>query len=133
MELFLNTSIYNEMIAAANETMPAEACGICAGEDNRIIRFYKMTNADASAEHFSMFPQEQFAVMKRIRQEGLKMLAIWHSHPTTPARMSQEDIRFAYTPDVVYLILSLAIPKQPIMRGFKVCGNKVVQVKICIE
>lgn len=48
------------------------------------------------------------------------MLAIYHSHPETGARLSQEDIRLALMPDIIYVILSLANPRKPDIKSFEV-------------
>ena len=108
MDLSIEQHVYDGMLVAARKAAPLESCGLCGGNDRRVTRFYELTNADASPEHFSMIPEEQFAAVKDMRAAGLKMIAIWHSHPATPPRMSAEDLRLAFTPDVAYVILSLA-------------------------
>ena len=110
--------------------MPIEACGILAGKDELVEKYYKMTNADESRVHFKLLPDEQFEVIKDIRATGCRMLAIYHSHPDTPARLSEEDIRLALTPDVAYLILSLQQSDMPVLKGFVVEDNKAVEVPI---
>ncbi len=79
-----------------------------------------------------MPPEEQSAPVKDTRARGPRMLAIWHSHPATPARMSGEDLRLAYTPDVLYLILSLAEPDRPDLRGFVVSDGRSEETEIRI-
>jgi len=51
-------------------------------------------------------------------------VAVYHSHPVTPARMSAEDIRLANDPTMVYLIYSLASNE---LKGFSVDEGKNVQ------
>jgi len=82
-----------------------------------------------------MEPREQFSVVKRLRSEKLEMLAVYHSHPSTPARPSEEDIRLALTPAISYVIVSLADPSAPEIRSFKIAGKKVCSedVKIVHE
>ena len=123
-------NIFCELIEAAKEDAPIEACGLLAGKDGEVTKFYRLTNADKSAEHYTMIPEEQFAAIKDMRKEGLKMLAVWHSHPETPARMSEEDIRLAYTPDTLYTILSLADPEQPVLKGFEMIDGKPQEAEI---
>ena len=108
MKFRMAKAVFHEMLALSQEAAPLEACGLLAGTGDRAIKLYALTNADASPEHFSMKPQEQFAAAKDMRALGLRMVSIWHSHPASPAQMSAEDMRLAYTPDVVYVILSLA-------------------------
>ncbi len=132
MQIKIDRSVYEAMLESAKKAAPLEACGLCGGNNWHITQFYELTNADASAEHFSMLPQEQFAVIKDMRSKGLKLLAIWHSHPATPARMSGEDLRLAYTPDVVYLILSLALKGNPELRGYTISEGRPESVHITI-
>lgn len=120
MKLTIAWHVHDAMLASARKVVPLEACGLLGGGDELATEFYELTNADASGEHYSMLPEEQFAAVKDMRARGVRMLAIWHSHPETPARMSDEDLRLAYAPDVVYVILSLADPDKPDIRGYTV-------------
>lgn len=133
MKLTITGTVYEAMRRAARKAAPLEACGLCGGTNGRVTRFYELTNADASGEHFRMLPEEQFAAVKAMRSEHLELLAVWHSHPATPARMSAEDLRLAYTPDVVYLILSLADPAAPVLRGFSVADGRDTPVDIVVS
>lgn len=132
MKLNLCRWVYEAMLAAAHRAAPLEACGLLGGRNVQATEFYELTNDDASGEHYTMRPEEQFAAVKDMRARGAHMLAIWHSHPATPARMSEEDLRLAYTPDVVYIILSLATSDQPDLRGFVVNSGAHVPVDIAV-
>jgi proteasome lid subunit RPN8/RPN11 len=118
-------AIHDDMIAHAQEGFPLEVCGILGGVGDTVSANYRMTNTDASNEHFMMDPKEQFAVVKDLRALGLVMLAIYHSHPETPARPSEEDIKLALTPDVSYLIISLADAAAPVIKSFKIVSGSV--------
>ena len=110
-------TIYDAVVDHARRGFPLEVCGILGGTDGTVSEHYPMTNTDQSREHFAMEPREQFAVIKDLRAKGKSMLAIYHSHPDTPARMSVEDLRLALTPNVLYLIVSLAGPA-PVVKSF---------------
>jgi len=125
--------VYDAMLDASRKAAPQEACGLLGGRSGQVEAFYELTNTDASGEHYTMAPEEQFAAVKDMRARQLGMLAIWHSHPATPARMSQEDLRLAYTPDVVYVILSLADPDSPDVRGFTVVDGASSPVTIVVR
>ena len=121
------------MLAVSRRAAPLEACGVLGGREGQVTVFHELTNADASGEHYNMLPKEQFDAIKDMRGKGARMLAIWHSHPATPARMSEEDLRLAYTPDVVYLIVSLADPDQPDLRGYVMQDGTPVPVDIAVH
>jgi proteasome lid subunit RPN8/RPN11 len=120
------------MIEQARSAAPIEACGILAGTVQRVQRLYRMTNTDASGEHFTMEPAEQFRTAREIRAAGLEMLALYHSHPQTPARPSAEDIRLALTPDVVHVIVSLQDPERPQMKGFDIRDGRVAEIELTV-
>lgn len=123
--------IYDALIAHARRDFPLEACGILGGSDDQVAEHYPMTNTDKSNEHFMMDPKEQFAVVKDLRSKGSRMLAIYHSHPETPARPSEEDIRLALTPDVSYVIISLA-STVPVLRSFRITNGISTEEPVAI-
>ena len=131
-QLEIPAGIFEQMVAQVKTRVPVEACGILAGRDNKVEKLYEMTNKDNSSEHFMMEPKEQFAVVKDIRSAGLKMLAIYHSHPTTLARPSQEDIRLSLTQDVTYIIVSLQDSNRPVIHGFLIENGSVTKVPVKI-
>jgi proteasome lid subunit RPN8/RPN11 len=132
LNLEIPIEIYQQMTSQAKELAPIEACGILAGSNGKVEKFYKMTNVDKSNTHFMMEPKEQFATVKDIRSSGLEMLAIYHSHPETPARPSAEDIKLALTPNVIYVIISLQNTNGSTVKGFHISGNNVTEVPIRI-
>jgi proteasome lid subunit RPN8/RPN11 len=52
------------------------------------------------------------------------MIGVYHSHPVTPARPSAEDIRLAYDPDIIHVIISLADGGND-LRAFKIKSGRV--------
>jgi [CysO sulfur-carrier protein]-S-L-cysteine hydrolase len=125
-------SIVDQIIHQALAELPNEACGLLAGQGNHAVRRFAMTNVDASPEHFSFDPAEQFAALRTARVDGLQLLANYHSHPVTPARPSPEDIRLAYDPTLLYLILSLA-EAEPVLKAFRIISGVVSQTTIVIQ
>lgn len=115
---------YQKMIAHATAQLPNEACGLIAGEitgeEKQIKKVYLLTNIDQSKEHFSLDAKEQLAAIKDMRSQGIVPLGNWHSHPETPSRPSEEDIRLAYDKNASYLILSLMEPGNPVLHSFHI-------------
>jgi len=112
---------FESILAYAFAGLPNEACGLLAGErneDKKIVKkVYFLRNIDESPEHFSMEPKEQFRAISDMRGLGLILLGNFHSHPSSPARPSGEDIRLAFDPSLSYLIVSLKNGK-PQMKSF---------------
>ena len=132
MKLEIPNYIFEDMLEQARAEAPIEACGILAGGNGRIEKFYKMTNVEQRRDHFMMAPAEQFAAVKDIRSASLEVLAVYHSHPETPARPSVEDIRLALTPDMIYVIVSLQGNNGPVMKGFQIEDGLINEVPVRI-
>ncbi len=130
LKLEIPTNIFEQMVAQAKALAPIEACGILAGKGNKAEKLFEMTNADNRSDHFMMEPKEQFTVVKDIRSASLELLAIYHSHPETPARPSAEDIRLALTPDVIYVIVSLQGANDANVKGFCIENSTVTEVPV---
>ena len=125
MQLTITDEAYQSLLEQARRDAPMESCGYLLGTDRQTVTFnYPMRNTDHSAEHFSFDPKEQFAAVKYARQHGLVIVGNWHSHPATPSRLSAEDIRLAFDPNILYFILSLA-GEQPVFNAFAIADGEV--------
>jgi len=131
--LILKKEFLEVMVAQSKEELPNEACGILAGKDNKVEKVYQMSNAEKSPSVYFMDAKEQFKVTKEMRNLGLEMLGIYHSHPVSPARPSRHDIDVAYYPEASYVILSLVEKNNPIARSFKIEEGKVTEEELRIE
>ena len=125
-------NIIDELINQARNDAPNESCGYLLGistdEDDEVTEHYPMENIDHSPEHFSFAPKDQFAALRYARQKGLKILANWHSHPASPSRPSQEDLRLANDPTIRYAILSLHEGVH--LNSFKIRGGEVLEKEV---
>ena len=122
-------SVIKELISQAEKDAPHESCGYLLGTDDEVVENYWMENIDHSSEHFSFAPKDQFAALRYARAKGLKILANWHSHPETPSRPSQEDLRLANDPNIRYAILSLMDGK-PRLNSFKIINGEIIDKEI---
>ena len=132
LKMTIPQQVINELIEQARRDAPDESCGYLLGkstdEGDVVTENYWMENIDHSPEHFAFAPKDQFAVLKYARSKGLKILANWHSHPASPSRPSQEDLRLANDPTIRYAILSL---HQGIhLNSFKILGGQVVDNEV---
>ena len=125
--------IIDELIDQAKKDAPNESCGYLLGtstdEGDIVTENYWMENIDHSSEHFSFVPKDQFAALRYARSNGLKILANWHSHPASPSRPSQEDLRLANDPTIRYAILSL-LDGEPKLNSFKILNGEVVDKEV---
>jgi len=123
------THIVDGIIAQAINELPNEACGLLVGKETEVGKQFPMTNIDHSPEHFSFDPAEQFQVLRSARAGELDIIANYHSHPETPSRPSEEDIRLAYDPNILYLIVSLAA-EIPVLKAFRIVNGNSTEEQI---
>ncbi len=131
IQIKLKTDDYNKILEHCKAGLPNEACGLLAGtidgEIKKVEKVYLLTNIDASNEHFSMDPREQFEAVKDARSLGYTLIGNFHSHPESPSRPSGEDKRLAYDSSSEYLILSLA-EEEPVFKAFGIDKEKNVTI-----
>ncbi|MBS1192890.1 MAG: hypothetical protein H6Q97_869 [Nitrospirae bacterium] len=128
------------IIDHCNAGYPDEACGILAGKAGRVEKVYSMTNARPGPVSYEMDPEEQFRVMKDIRQTGLEMVGMFHSHPDGRAYPSGVDVEKAYWPgtqlpnypEAVYVIVSLMDRPNPDVRGYTISGGAIREVPLAV-
>lgn len=118
--------VLQAVIQHAIEEYPIEACGYLAGSPGFVSESFPLKNLDQSAEHFQMDPAEQFQTARKIRELKHELLGVYHSHPHAPARPSIEDIRLAFDPDAIYMIVSLqgAIPAA---KAFRIRDGQITE------
>ncbi len=120
--------------------LPNEACGMLGGKDRRVEKVYPMKNAKPGPDYYEMDPEEQFRVMKDIRDAGLQLIGLFHSHPSGQAYPSRVDVQQAYWPgtelpnypDAVYIIVSLMDASRPVARGFSIDAGTVREVSLTV-
>lgn len=129
--LKIRQQILGEMIRHGRSEAPLEACGYLAEKDGVICKCIGMKNVDASPVHYSMDPAQQFSAVKKCREEGLRIRAVYHSHPESEPYPSAEDIKLAYDPSLSYIIVSLAGPT-PSIQSFTIEKNTVFPEQITV-
>ena len=129
MQVVISAELQAQMIDHARQELPNECCGYITGVGDVCKTFYQMVNVDASPVHFSFDPKEQFQVIKDARTRGEVPLVVYHSHPESPARLSNEDLRLLKDPTMIYVIISLE-GTEPDLKGYRVIDGEISDVKI---
>jgi proteasome lid subunit RPN8/RPN11 len=130
-EITINRGYLEDILQHAIDARPKEACGILAGRNNTIERVFKMVNTDASPVSYAFDSVEQLNVTRNIEREGLDLVAVYHSHPSSPAYPSQVDIQRAFFPgteepnfpDIAYVIIGL-MESEPEVKAYSISGKR---------
>ncbi len=135
-DLNIPQHILDDIVAHARELAPYECCGLLAGNNGRVTHVYRIKNVIAleGAEKLSSFdpakvshlarlsPEERaeiafvmdtqdFSTAKKdMRNKGLDLQVVYHSHPKDPARPSLTDIKIATDYEEIWPKINLPIP-----------------------
>lgn len=165
-DLIVPQHILDELVDHARSLDPYECCGFLAGTGRTVSRLYRIKNViglegaqdaaafdEAKAQHLSrlspeeraeiafiMDAQEMFRAVKDIRNNGLTLQAVYHSHPHDPARPSVTDIKIADDWEEnwvrlnltlpLYLLVSLKNKNQPDLRAYWIKKSMVTPAQI---
>lgn len=132
-ELVISREHVEQITTHCRACYPNEACGILAGTGNRVTKVYPMSNAEPSPVSYLVEPQEQFRAQKHMRNNSEKMLAIFHSHPQSPAYPSAKDVSLAFYDDAVYIIIGLMNQEAPEIKAYTIIEKNIQGVDIIAE
>lgn len=109
--MVIGQNLLQHILEHCLEEKPYEACGILTGKDGRVLHAYATDNARHSPVFYEVERCQQEHVLRHMAACGEELVAIYHSHPTSPAEPSLNDIRMAvHYPEAIRLIISLAGP-----------------------
>ncbi|MGI9256306.1 MAG: Mov34/MPN/PAD-1 family protein [Salinispira sp.] len=114
----IRREVYQKIKKLAREGLPCEICGYLASERAafrsgsfapliEVTAIFPLRNVDESPEHYRFDPAEQFEAFREAGKQGKKLIGTYHSHPATPSRMSEEDIRLAEDQKMIYGIFDV--------------------------
>jgi len=131
--LILTPGMMDEIIAHALAGYPEEVCGIIAGAHGRGTVLYRGRNTSPTPTVAYEMDVDTLARQITFEDEGLALVAIYHSHPYGPDTPSPTDIERASYPGSVYLIVSLVAPERPVVRGFRIAGERAREIEVKID
>jgi proteasome lid subunit RPN8/RPN11 len=103
----LATGVLDAIVAHAEETDPAECCGILLGRGGDIVEAIRTRNLDPDPTRFLIDPKDHFNALRRARASGVEVVGFYHSHPHSDPLPSATDLAEASYPEHLYLIVSL--------------------------
>ncbi|MEP6641227.1 MAG: M67 family metallopeptidase [Gaiellales bacterium] len=130
--MVIPAAVRDEIIAHARDGLPNEACGILAGRDGRVERFFPAEPDEPSPYYYRIEARDQIRIMNAIDDSGLDLVGIYHSHTSSPAYPSRTDAEQAFWPDAVYVIVSLAEPAADV-RGYRMQDMAITEEALRVE
>jgi proteasome lid subunit RPN8/RPN11 len=128
----LSPEFLAKIVAHARAGYPEEVCGLVAGDAGRATAIYPGRNISPTPQTTYELDHATLARQIDFEETGLSLAAIYHSHPLGPETPSPTDIARAFYPASIYLIVSLATPDRPVVRGFRITDRGVREVAIIV-
>jgi proteasome lid subunit RPN8/RPN11 len=129
MTLILSQEHLNQIVEHARAGAPSEVCGLLVGLAGHVFHVLPAANIapDPSVEYL-MDPHDQLRHFQVIEEQGLELLGIYHSHPSSPAYPSPTDMSRAHYPEAIYGIVSLMHSETPVLRTFRLVDGQISEV-----
>ena len=113
---------WDELVAHARDDAPNECCGYARAREGRVEEVFRSENLRASPYGYEIDPKALLAA-NDMDDDG-HGVAIYHSHPRSPAKPSQTDINLAFYPEALYVIVGVA-GEEPDVRAFRIVEGEV--------
>ena len=139
--ILLPAAIRDAVVAAARDAAPLEMCGIVIGsapsaDGGDALRWVPTRNAAASPYLYEVHPDDLLSVSVEIDARDEAIWAIVHSHPASDARPSPTDIRGAFYPEALHVLVSLAPAEAdpstgaPSVRAWRIDDGRATEVAL---
>jgi proteasome lid subunit RPN8/RPN11 len=124
--------LFESMAEHGLREFPNEACGVLAGREGVPERFFPMRNLDASPVSYRLDPNEQLRVFDELDDSGHDLVGIFHTHTHSEAYPSDTDVKLAFYPEALYLVMSLSDRDTPELRAFRIVDGVVSEEELTI-
>ena len=125
----LTKAQWDELVAHAQADAPNECCGYMKLEDGAVVEILRSQNPRNSPYGYELDPKSLLAA-NELDDDGFGV-AIYHSHPRSPAEPSQTDINLAHYPHWIYVIVSLA--GEPDVRAWRIDDGRVEEEPVDVS
>ena len=137
-DLIVPATLARAILDFARSELPNEACGLLGGNLNagRAASFHPARNVESSPLRYNVHPDDLVRIVFAIDDAGEDLVAIFHSHTSSPAAPSATDRRTAQYPDAFYLLATLADPgadPADALRAWRIRAGESVEVPLIVR
>ncbi len=133
-EVWLQKKDVEKLYDWVEENRPYEACAIMLGKIEQGIAYVDEViltpNTSKSSVHFEIDPELLLKIYLKAEEKKKSLVAIFHSHPTSPYPSGVDVPYMQHNPGTVWLIKGL--PETAPMHAFQWYNQKVVEVRVRI-
>jgi proteasome lid subunit RPN8/RPN11 len=126
----LARKLRDELVAHARAAAPQECCGLVMGEDEIGRRVLRCRNVHPTPETRYLVDKTQlFEAFRAAADFDRELVAIYHSHPRSPAYPSPTDRAEALWPEAAYVLVSLR-SEEPEIFAYRIKAGAVSEIPI---
>ncbi|NQU57607.1 MAG: M67 family metallopeptidase [Rhodospirillales bacterium] len=110
----ISAALMEQISKAGEAAYPNECCGLLAGlgapgEAITITDVHPSDNVCDEQRHdrFEVDPRVRLKLMRALEDGPMRIVGHYHSHPDHPAEPSEHDLKMAFEPDLLWLIVSV--------------------------
>ena len=131
--LRLPADLATQLLEHARGELPNESCALLGGDPVRgqVTSVHPARNRLASPYRYDVEPLDLVRIIHQLEASGDALVAIFHSHPRSPAVPSRTDVREARYP-VIHLVASLG-DAEPVMRAWTIEAAAAREASLTIE
>jgi len=134
----ISREAYTQMVGAALDAYPLEACGLIAGPPaadggagNRALVFYPCTNIAESARVYTIDPIDHLRAQRDADDHDLEINGVVHSHTHSEPYPSPTDVASAPDPSWHFVIISLK-REAPEARSYRIIDGRITEEPIAV-
>ena len=134
----ISRQAYAQMVGAALDAYPLEACGLIAGpphasggSGDRAPIYYPCNNVAESARVYTIDPKDHLRAEIDAECRGMEINGVVHSHTHSEPYPSPTDVAAAPDPSWHYVIISLK-RDAPEARSYRIVDGQVTEEPITI-
>jgi len=127
----LPPAVRRALVAHARRVRPLECCGLLVGTARDVAFAIPMDNIESSRVRYRIDDRAHIEVRRVLRRfvPPLAIRGVYHSHPAGDARPSETDVRDAFYPEWIHVIVGLG-RKRPSVRAFQIRRGRVRELKV---
>ena len=133
--LRLTSAQRSEIIDHCIAGYPDEACGLLSGPldgvqpTGSVGGVHPARNAAGSARVYTVDSRDLLGAMRAAEGAGHDLIAVWHSHTHTEPYPSTTDIKQAFEPTWIYVLVGLSTP-EPVVRAYRIVDGEVIEIPV---
>jgi [CysO sulfur-carrier protein]-S-L-cysteine hydrolase len=126
----ISRAIASDLVARARAEPKLECCGLLAGQTGAAEEIFPARNLLNSATAYEIAPEELLSHFRAMRERGLELAGIYHSHPTGENAPSKTDIALAYYPSTPFIIIAPRENAPNPIRAFLIAEGEVSEMTV---